>query len=380
MADVAVATFARYGEDIQAGDTIRFDVEVSNRGPAGAELVELRQAPRNLLVTSVSGGCYALPCRVGALAPGAKAVIHVSAQVAGQGGFADALQAVSRPLDPNPDNNAASVAGYASPVTATQTGGAPAPSSEPPAGHPPRPPRTPSPQPARAPPAPLPSQSSAPPSGLPPASPMPAPVTAPSPPAPPPPELALSTTLTPSAPYRSGQTVSLTIDVRNAGAAPAIQVALTHLPTRLKVLSVDGACEALPCGLTRLAGASDALVRITARIDARAGQAFEDRVTVTPAGGARLDAGASGEVSPSRPSPWLIGAAGLGGLALLAAVASAGRVARWRRLVNVETDLEDDGEVSSGLIAPAAPTLGVSAHLEPGEAEPEGPIPIRKEP
>ena len=89
-----------------AGQSVSYDIVLSNAGPSEAVNVVVSDTPTNLTITGLSGACTALPCTIPTLASGASASITVTATVGVAGGdFNNAATVGSDTPDPDPDNN-----------------------------------------------------------------------------------------------------------------------------------------------------------------------------------------------------------------------------------------------------------------------------------
>src|SRR5690606_4948277 len=180
------------------GQTVSFDIVVSNAGPSTATNVAVSDTPSNLTITGVSGACAALPCSIASIASGADATITVTATIDADGAFSNAATASADEDDPDDSNNE------------DDDGGSTDPSAD----------------------------------------------------------LSLVKTLTTVGPFTVGQTVSFDIVVSNAGPSTATNVAVSDTPSNLTITGVSGACAALPCSIASIASGADATITVTATIDA----------------------------------------------------------------------------------------------------------------
>src|SRR5690606_19491568 len=87
------------------GQTVSFDIVVSNAGPSTATNVAVSDTPSNLTITGVSGACAALPCSIASIASGADATITVTATIDADGAFSNAATASADEDDPDDSNN-----------------------------------------------------------------------------------------------------------------------------------------------------------------------------------------------------------------------------------------------------------------------------------
>ena len=135
-------------------------------------------------------------------------------------------------------------------------------------------------------------------------------------------DVSLSKTLDTVGPYHSGQTISYTLTVANAGPSAATNVQVSDTPFNLTITSVSGGgCAAMPCTIASLAAGANAVITVNATI-AAAGS-FDNIASVTandpdPNSGNNSDttdnggfASASADVSTTitaAPDPVLAGA------------------------------------------------------------------------
>ena len=82
-------------------------------------------------------------------------------------------------------------------------------------------------------------------------------------------DVSLVKTLVTAGPYTSGQSITYTLVVANAGPATATNISVTDTPTNLAITSVTGSgCAALPCTIPSLASGANTTITVTATITA----------------------------------------------------------------------------------------------------------------
>lgn len=309
------------------GQSVSFDIVISNAGPSAASNVAVTDTPNNITITNVSGaGCAALPCLVPSIASGSSATITVTATINSDGAFGNTASVTSDTSDPDPSDNTDTdtdstlpganlsvvktlttagpysvgqtlsfdiVVANAGPSTATNVQLTDTPSnltlvSVSGGG-------------CAALPCTIPSLASG-------ASAtitvtatiggdgafgntatVTSSVTDPDPGdntdtetgnTTPSADLSLVKTLTTAGPYSVGQSVSFSIVVSNAGPSTANGVQVTDTPSNLTITAVSGAgCAALPCTLPSLGSGASATINVTATINAEG--AFGNTATVT---------------------------------------------------------------------------------------------------
>lgn len=82
-------------------------------------------------------------------------------------------------------------------------------------------------------------------------------------------DLSITKTLLDSGPFLVGQVVRYSIEVANAGPSAATSVQVADTPQNLEIVSVTGACSALPCTIDVLPPLGTATVEVAARIPAQ---------------------------------------------------------------------------------------------------------------
>ncbi len=105
-ADVAVVKTLTTAGPYVHGQSITYNLAVTNNGPSTATNVQITDTPTNLSITGVSGaGCAALPCTIASLASGATANITVTATITAPGAFDNSVTVSATEPDPNTGNN-----------------------------------------------------------------------------------------------------------------------------------------------------------------------------------------------------------------------------------------------------------------------------------
>lgn len=104
-ADVSIAKTLLTAGPYSEGQTIQYSLVVDNAGPSTATNITVNDTLANLVITSVSGACAALPCTIPSLAAGASATINVSATIASPGAFDNVATVGSDLPDPDPSDN-----------------------------------------------------------------------------------------------------------------------------------------------------------------------------------------------------------------------------------------------------------------------------------
>jgi len=93
-------------------------------------------------------------------------------------------------------------------------------------------------------------------------------------------DISVVKTLVTAGPFTSGQTISYTLFIANAGPATATNINVTDTPTNLSITSVSGSgCAALPCTIPSLASGANTTVNVTATITAPG--SFDNSATVS---------------------------------------------------------------------------------------------------
>jgi len=121
--DVAIDKTLNTAAPYFAGQSISYTLTVYNLGPGPATNVQVTDTPTNLTITNVSGACTALPCTVAGISMGGPGfdnfvTINVTATINAPGAFDNAATATGTEGDPNPGNNTDSTGngGNASPA------------------------------------------------------------------------------------------------------------------------------------------------------------------------------------------------------------------------------------------------------------------------
>ena len=105
-ADVVVTKEITTAGPYALGQTVDFEVVVTNNGPDVANNVVITDTATNLTITSVSSiNCTAFNCTLVSLAVGSSEVITVSATINATGQFNNAAAATADEFDPLPNNN-----------------------------------------------------------------------------------------------------------------------------------------------------------------------------------------------------------------------------------------------------------------------------------
>ena len=105
-ADVSVVKTLTTTGPFTIGQTISYTIVVANAGPSTATNVQVTDTPTHLTITNVSGGgCAALPCTIASLASGANITITVTATINAVGAFDNSATVSATEPDPNPGNN-----------------------------------------------------------------------------------------------------------------------------------------------------------------------------------------------------------------------------------------------------------------------------------
>ncbi len=95
-------------------------------------------------------------------------------------------------------------------------------------------------------------------------------------------DVSLVKTLVTAGPFNTGQSISYTLVVANAGPSTATSIQVTDTPTNLSITTVSGSgCSALPCTIASLASGANTTINVTATITA--GGAFDNSATATAA-------------------------------------------------------------------------------------------------
>lgn len=106
LADVAVDKVLSTSPPDAVGQTITYTITVTNNGPSAAFKIMVSDTPANLTINSVSStSCSGFPCTIPALGPNNGEVITVTATINNPGIFNNAASAVANEPDPNVSNN-----------------------------------------------------------------------------------------------------------------------------------------------------------------------------------------------------------------------------------------------------------------------------------
>ncbi|HXH90486.1 MAG TPA: DUF11 domain-containing protein, partial [Thermoanaerobaculia bacterium] len=106
-ADLSIVKTFTTNAPYHHGDTITFNLHVTNNGPSTATNVTVVDSNHpGLTITGVSGsGCSAVPCNIGTLASGASADVSVSATIDAPGAFQNNASVSADQNDPDSSNN-----------------------------------------------------------------------------------------------------------------------------------------------------------------------------------------------------------------------------------------------------------------------------------
>lgn len=113
LADLSVTGTVDHGEPYRPGDMIKFSMYVNNAGPTLATGILINEVPTNLTIQQIYGACTAFPCSIVNLGPQSTASIFMTALIAGEGNFNNAVDAALSERDPNPSNNRVELGGHA---------------------------------------------------------------------------------------------------------------------------------------------------------------------------------------------------------------------------------------------------------------------------
>jgi large repetitive protein len=104
-ADVAVVKTLTTAGPYSAGQSVTFNIDVTNNGPSTATGVDVTDTPTNLTITSVSGACASFPCVIASINSGATSSITVTGTINAAGAFENSATATPDQPDPTPGNN-----------------------------------------------------------------------------------------------------------------------------------------------------------------------------------------------------------------------------------------------------------------------------------
>jgi uncharacterized repeat protein (TIGR01451 family) len=104
-ADVSMVKTLTTAGPFSVGQTVSYTLVVANAGPSTATNIQVIDTPSNLSITTVTGGCVALPCTIASLAAGANVTINVTATITAAGSFDNSATASATQPDPNSGNN-----------------------------------------------------------------------------------------------------------------------------------------------------------------------------------------------------------------------------------------------------------------------------------
>jgi uncharacterized repeat protein (TIGR01451 family) len=105
-ADVSVSKSIVTAGPYHQGDSVQFQILVSNVGPNAATNVVVTDTPIGVTTTGVSGsGCTSFPCNVGSLAVGASTTINITGTIQNPGAFDNSATVSAAEFDPITSNN-----------------------------------------------------------------------------------------------------------------------------------------------------------------------------------------------------------------------------------------------------------------------------------
>jgi uncharacterized repeat protein (TIGR01451 family) len=104
-ADVSLVKTLTTSPPYVIGQTITYTLFIANAGPSTATNIDVTDVPSNLTLGTISGACATLPCTIASLASGANATINVSATITATGAFDNSANATADEFDPNTVNN-----------------------------------------------------------------------------------------------------------------------------------------------------------------------------------------------------------------------------------------------------------------------------------
>ncbi|MCW9705422.1 CshA/CshB family fibrillar adhesin-related protein [Fodinibius salsisoli] len=107
-ADVALTKTLVTDGPYNAGETVTFEILISNAGPSEATSINVTDTPTNIIIDNVSGACTTLPCTIPSLASGDETTMTVQATIDEAGSFRNTATATPSENDPNPGNNTGS--------------------------------------------------------------------------------------------------------------------------------------------------------------------------------------------------------------------------------------------------------------------------------
>jgi hypothetical protein len=202
-----------------------------------------------------------------------------------------------------------------------------------------------------------------------------------------------------SPPLHTGDTIIYSFSVTNSGNAPATQVSIKQDPMGLDApQALQGCTAAPPCVIDSIGPNETVQLQFSARVTAGQGP-ISMQVTALPheddalpfnnirtiVGAVSPPSAGPGDVTPVQPRHpgippwvWVLGGGALLGLGGAAAAYGPLHRAWWSRAITVTPSLDPKAEAATGPLGFTAPALGIEARLEPGEAGPKGPVPIKK--
>jgi uncharacterized repeat protein (TIGR01451 family) len=104
-ADIAVVKTLTTAGPYSAGQSVTFNIDVTNNGPSPATGVDVTDAPTNFTITNVSGACASFPCVIASINPTVTVSITVTGTITAAGAFTNSATATPDETDPDPTNN-----------------------------------------------------------------------------------------------------------------------------------------------------------------------------------------------------------------------------------------------------------------------------------
>ncbi|HYH08247.1 MAG TPA: DUF11 domain-containing protein [Thermoanaerobaculia bacterium] len=104
-ADIAVVKTLTTAGPYSAGQSVTFNIDVTNNGPSPATGVDVTDTPANFNITNVSGACASFPCVIASINPSVTVSITVTGTIAAAGAFTNSATATPDETDPTPANN-----------------------------------------------------------------------------------------------------------------------------------------------------------------------------------------------------------------------------------------------------------------------------------
>ena len=220
VADVSITKTLTDSSPYATGDTVTYTLVVSNVGPDTATNVDISDIPNNLTITSVSGGgCTTFPCTIAAIAPGLVNDVTLTVTATIDSAGNFSNTAIVNADEIDPDTSNNIDDGTDGNNNGTATAVV---------------------------------------------------------------DVSITKTLVDTSPYATGDTVTYTLVVSNAGPDTATNIVVSDVPSNLTITSVSGGgCTTFPCNIGSLAPgiANDITIAVTATIDSAG--AFSNTASVT---------------------------------------------------------------------------------------------------